>query len=150
MRQKFSMNRQGFPPRALGYAAPGNSFPLHKLPEMRPLPVVPIFDHRFLCSLLLEIGPLRIGSIFRHPRQAHWLLEIEPMHCGSISQRISPCRRASKIGPLRNVPIFSLKHATNFRPIHMNLPRRASNYRPRAAKRPPGACHPSVFIARSL
>ena len=70
MQQKFPMNRQGFPSYALRYTASGGSFPPHKLPEIRPMPSVPIFDHRFLCSLLLEIGSVWSGSIFRLPRQA--------------------------------------------------------------------------------
>ena len=113
------------------------------------MPAVPIFDRRFLCYLLLEIGPARIGSIFRFPRQAQWPLEIEPMHGGPIYQRISPCRRASKIRPLRNGPNFSLKHAANFRRIHMCLPRRASNCCPHDANCPPGACHLSVLRFRA-
>ena len=67
-----------------------------------------------------------------------------------IYQRISLFHRASKIEPLHNVPIFSLKNAANFRRIHMNLPWRASNGCPSDAKRPPGACHPSVSLARFL
>ncbi len=87
MRQKFPMNRQGFPSHVLRYAASGDSFPFHTL---------------------------------------------------------------SKIRPLLIVPIFSLKDAANFRPIHMSMPRRATHGRPHDAKRLPGDCHPSVFIARSL
>jgi hypothetical protein len=114
------------------------------------VPVVPIFDRRFLCFLYLEVGPARSGSIFRQPLQAKRRLEIELMPCAPIYQCIFLYRRASKIGPLPNGPIFSLKHAANFRQIHMSLPRRACNCRPHAAKRPPGACHPSVFVACSL
>jgi hypothetical protein len=77
-------------------------------------------------------------------------LEIEPMRDGSIFPQVFPCHRASKIRPMRNGPIFTLKHAANFRPIHTNLPGRACIYRPPDAKRPPGACHPSVSLARSL
>jgi hypothetical protein len=115
------------------------------------LPQFPLcFDHRFLWYLLLEIGSARSGSIFRHPRQAQRRLEIEPMPYVPIYQRISLFHRASKIEPLHNVPIFSLKNAANFRRIHMSLPRLASNGRPHDAKRPPGTDHPSVCVARFL
>lgn len=150
MRSKFPMNQQGFPPHTPRRAASGNIFPLHKRPEIRPMPVVPIFYHRFPCEFLLEIGTARIGSISCLPFQWLWHLKIEPMHVGSIYQRIFTCHGVSKIKPLRNGPISSLKNAANFRRIHMSLPRRASNGQPHDVKRPPGACHPSVSVARSL
>jgi hypothetical protein len=103
------------PTQGLRFVVSGNLFPLHKLPEIRSMPAVPIFCRRFLCSVLLEIGPARIGSIFRIPCQAHRLSEIEPMAAGLISRRIFPWYRASKIGPLSNGPIFSWQNATNFR-----------------------------------
>jgi hypothetical protein len=93
MRQNFPINRQLFQPYARCHAMTGNIFPHHKLPEIRPMPDVLIFDRRFLCHFLIEIEPVRIGSIFRHPRQAQRRLEIEPMCGGPIYQWIFHCSR---------------------------------------------------------